>query len=136
MAAIIFRYYVPLARLGFILALIVITTLALMPVSTMPLPNWNDKFQHLMAFFVLSYLLDTSLPRTSFSWRKGLFLLVYGVLIECLQKLTSYREVSFADGLADIAGILGYALTVPVLQKIPMINWRWNLAEDSCDRSD
>ena len=135
MTAIVVRYYVPLARFGLVLALIVITTLALMPVSTMPMSDWNDKLQHFLALFVLSYLLDASLPHTPFSWRKGMLLLGYGVLLECLQGLTAYRVVSFADALADLSGILGYAVTVPVLRKIPMINWRWSLVEESCDRT-
>ncbi|MGI9273613.1 MAG: VanZ family protein [Endozoicomonas sp.] len=135
MATIKVRYFVPMARLGLILALIAITTLALMPVSSVPLPTWNDKILHFLAFFVLSYLLDASQPHRPFGWRKGLLLLTYGVLLECLQGFTAYRVVSFADVLANLTGILGYTFTVPMLRKIPMVNWRWSLAGESCDRS-
>lgn len=124
------RHYFPLARLALVIALITITTLALMPVEEIPFPQQNDKLQHIAAFLALSFLLDACQPQTAFSWKKGAILLAYGILLEFLQKWAGYRFFSLWDIAADLTGILLYAVSIPLLRQIPLINWRWKLSND------
>ena len=129
------RYFVVAARLSLCLALLVIIVLAIMPVSQAPLASWNDKLVHILAFFTLAYLLDASFPRQAFDWRKGLFLLCYGLLIEYLQGETTHRQASAGDVLADLIGIGVYLLSIPILKAIPLVNYRWTQGSALCDRS-
>ena len=74
-----------------------------------------DKFLHASAFFVLSFLLNRASSSISTRIRNILSLLAFGILIEILQSFTGYREVSAADVLADLVGILFFQLTYSFL---------------------
>lgn len=128
--------YLVAARLSLGLALLVISVLAILPVSQAPLASWNDKLLHILAFFSLAYLLDASFPRQAFDWRKGLFLLCYGFLIEYLQSETNHRQASAEDVLADLAGIGIYLLSTPMLKVIPLVNYRWKQGSALFDKSN
>ena len=127
MEAIIKKHYTFLARVSLAIALITMTILGLIPTEQIPLSDWNDKAQHIIAFLILAFLIDASWPETELNWKKTLALLGYGLMLEVLQGFTDYRELSGLDLLADAAGIGLYAVTTsPLLKKIPVINWRWN----------
>ncbi|UYM17181.1 VanZ family protein [Endozoicomonas euniceicola] len=126
MEAIIKKHYTLLARVFLAVALTTMTVLGLMPPEHIPLSDWNDKLQHIIAFVILAFLIDASWPETELNWKKALALLGYGLLLEVLQGFTDYRELSGLDLLADAAGIGLYAVTSPLFRKIPVINWRWN----------
>lgn len=99
-------------RISLVLALIVITYLTL-SIQQMPdFPN-SDKFAHVIAFFGLTLLAHNSAPG-KLKWSM-LALLGYGILIELLQGLTSYRQASAADALADAVGIVLYALPASIV---------------------
>ncbi len=74
-----------------------------------------DKFLHASAFFVLSFLLNRASSSISTRIRNILSLLAFGILIEILQSFTGYREVSAADVLADLVGILLFQITYSFL---------------------
>ena len=70
-----------------------------------------DKVLHASAFFVLSFLLNRASSSMAKRVRNMLSLLAFGILIEILQSFTGYREVSAADVLADLIGILLFQST-------------------------
>ena len=125
MEAIIKKHYTLLARVSLAVALTTMTVLGLMPPEHIPLSDWNDKLQHIIAFVILAFLIDASWPETELNWKKALTLLGYGLLLEVLQGFTGYRELSGLDLLADAAGIAGYAAARPLFKLTPVINWRW-----------
>lgn len=97
-----------LARLGLALALLAITTLALMPAPEVPATTGWDKLDHWVAFFTLAALLDRSSNSRSF-WMRTLPLLVtYGIGIEVAQYFTPDRDADALDVVADSIGILVY----------------------------
>ncbi len=86
----------------------------------------NDKLGHALAFFGLSLLTDFSLVRSRFGLAKAGTLFAYGTLIELIQHQLPYREFSLADLLANGAGILGYWVSIPLLQRLPRLKARWS----------
>lgn len=85
--------------------------LSLLPSPPQP-PEWLgwDKLQHAAAYALLVWLLGYafSLRPLWRSWLPGIALATgYGVLMELLQGwLTSYRDPSLADAIANLAGAL------------------------------
>ena len=73
---------------------------------------YTDKVEHVLVFIVLTGL--GILAYTHWLSRIFIGLMVYGALIELLQAaLTSTRQASMADWLADCVGIaLGYVIYV------------------------
>ena len=106
-------------KIIFFITVIVILYKALTP-SGEPLFHFEhaDKFLHASAFFVLSFLLNRSSSSVEKRIRNILSLLGFGILIEILQSFTGYREVSAADVLADLVGILLFQLTYSILKSI------------------
>ena len=115
--------------------LVIVLVLSLMPVEQIPLSDWNDKLQHWLAFITISGLVDAAWPNSHFNWKKMLFVMVYGGLIEVLQSFTGYREISGADLLADAVGALSYMALIPLWKKIPIINLRWEQPSDSTNHT-
>ncbi|HSB96309.1 MAG TPA: VanZ family protein [Spongiibacteraceae bacterium] len=99
---------VRLARIGLALALIAITTLALIPAPDVPISTGWDKTDHWSAFFTLSFLLSHSFPKKSLWWVAAV-LVAYGIGIEVAQWFTPTRSADATDVVADSIGILGYA---------------------------
>jgi VanZ family protein len=85
----------------FYLLLLTVLVLSLLPIDQ---PNFspNDKVNHLLAYAVL--LVSGYLAHRHLGW-VGLFVVLFGVLVEVLQGLTAYRMFSFADMVADSAGV-------------------------------
>lgn len=98
------------AGLALAVAVIAITSLALLPPPQVPISTGWDKLNHSLAFFVLAILADHTWPRRDF-WRwSTLLLLAYGVGIEIAQSLTPNRDSSLLDILANGVGIVMYGL--------------------------
>ena len=115
-----------LARSGLIVTVLVIFFLATTARQIPVVESINDKLNHFLAFFVLSLQLDFAFPSTkSTYYQKYVALLSYGILLECVQNFLPHRDFSIADVAADIAGILGYICTVPVIQTLPILKKRW-----------
>ena len=95
------------ARLLLVIALVVITDLALQPASAVT-TRWlgTDKVEHLAAFVALTILIVVSFPGLP-RWLGGLILLAYGLGIELAQaNMGQGRHASMADLVADGLGIL------------------------------
>ena len=90
---------------------------ALTPSTGTPFFDFDhaDKVLHASAFFVLSFLLNRASSSMAKRVRNMLSLLAFGILIEILQSFTGYREVSAADVLADLIGILFFQSTYSFL---------------------
>ena len=88
-------------QLLFYLLLLVVLVLSLIPIDQ-PDFSPNDKVNHLLAYTVLlvsGYLAHRHLGYV------GLFVVLFGVLVEVLQGLTAYRMFSFADMVANSTGV-------------------------------
>jgi VanZ family protein len=113
-----------------LLSLTVITQLALTsehyPVVDDLFGHLFDNANHVLAFYVLTLLLDFSFPKTNVTFTKVIGLLIYGILIEILQSLTPYRSPSLVDVIADGVGIVSYRLSVPLLSHFPLLRQRWS----------
>ncbi len=70
----------------------------------------GDKFNHFIAFFTLSLLLNRSSSSYEKRLRNVISLTLFGALIEIVQAFLQYRSTSFYDLLADIVGILFFQL--------------------------
>jgi VanZ family protein len=96
--------------------------LTLMKPSNLPLVQVNDKFAHLITFFVLIYLADYAYTPSAYKISKTLYLVLFGLMIEIAQYYTSWRSAEWQDLLADIVGILIYWPLSPLIQKLAF--WR------------
>ena len=85
-----------------------------------------DKARHAAAFATLAGLTDFSFPHTRFGWRKAGALLAYGVFIEVVQYFLPYRSSEVLDILADVTGLVCYALSTPALRRAPFVRRRWD----------
>ena len=100
-----------LSRLLFWCGCVVVAILALMPKERMPiiLDFW-DKAQHFTSFFVLGVL--GSLVYCGLRPRVLVCLCIFGAVIELLQWAVGFRVGSWADWLADVAGLtMAYGFT-------------------------
>lgn len=113
-------------RLLLVIAIVLISRLALLPSSSIVPAAVSDKVLHFVAFYLLSLLVDFAFPKVSFNAVKIMFLLGYGVAIELVQSFFPYRSCSFADIAADAAGIAVYLFSIPLLMRIPFIRERWS----------
>lgn len=91
---------------------IAITYLSLTKISVKGISISNiDKLQHLIAYFALTLSWLLALKRTEANNRVKYFIvfacIFYGIIIEVFQvMLTSYREASLLDALANSIGAL------------------------------
>lgn len=86
-----------------LLMLLIVGALSLMPA---PEVGVNDKLGHVITYFVLGAWFGLLAPnRLVLSWTV-VGLLGYGILLELLQGMTSYRFAEWADVVANGGGIL------------------------------
>ena len=112
-------------RFGLATALTVITFLALAPVDP-PTLDQQDKLHHALAFLSLAFLADYAFPQTGFGMVKYLSLFAYGLGLEWMQTTLVDRVGSLPDLLANAAGLLTYALLIPLLRRVSPFSRRWS----------
>ncbi len=95
-------------RIILISLLIIISYLAFTPLSHPTLTTGLDKINHFLAFLVLALFCDISFPDKTFLYSTFLPLLVYAVLIECVQYFLPFRSFSLLDIAADLSAVLFY----------------------------
>lgn len=102
-----------LARIALFAALALAVTMALLPhPPELPIAEVNDKYQHMLAFSVLSLLAAWAYPQASLL-RIGERLSFLGALIEVLQAIPSlHRDCDIRDWMADTAAIAVILLLV------------------------
>ncbi|MFX9642484.1 hypothetical protein ABTU71_19035, partial [Acinetobacter baumannii] len=86
------------AQVAFVLALAFAMTMALLPVPPrLPIDNWSDKAQHMLAFGTLALLADFAFP-TMPRLRIAERLCTIGLLIEVLQSIPAlHRDCDVKD---------------------------------------
>ncbi len=70
--------------------------------------GYGDKFNHFLAFFTLSLLLNRSSSSYEKRIRNVIALFLFGILIEIVQAFIAYRSSSIYDLAADLLGILTF----------------------------
>ena len=107
-------------QLGSVILLLLTLIAALMPAALwlwtedVPVVKWLkhvDKWAHGLTFVVLTVWFCGQYPRRSY-WRVAVGLVAFGVLIELLQGLVSYRLAEWYDLGADAIGIVAGILLV------------------------
>lgn len=88
--------------IGWTLVLLV-SYLSLVPVDDLPPVEYNDKIAHASAYFGLMFWFAQLSPRRL---RLATAFLVMGTVIELLQGLSGYRDMSALDMLANATGVL------------------------------
>ncbi len=94
----------------FFIASFAILYLALVPSSNLLFLDFGlgDKFNHFMAFFILSLLLNRSSSSYEKRSRNVIALILFGIFIEIVQYFVAYRSASIYDIFADILGIIAF----------------------------
>lgn len=96
-----------IARLGLVVLLILVAWGCLQPPGPDDTPwFWGaDKVIHLSTYSLLYISAWLAFPGALLSWTLHICLLAYGLFIEALQSLTTYRSAELADMLANAAGL-------------------------------
>ena len=82
----------------------------------LPIDRFGDKFEHMLAFFVLTIVARLAWPGAS-RWKVGLRLSMLGLLIEVLQAIpVLHRDMDWHDWVADTLAIV-LALAIGWLAK-------------------
>ena len=101
-------------QLGSVILLLLTLIAALMPAAVwfwsegLPVVEWLkhvDKWAHGLTFVVLTLWFCGQYPQSSY-WRVAVGLVAFGVLIELLQGLVSYRLAEWYDLGADAVGLV------------------------------
>ncbi len=94
-----------LMRLGWYLAMVAVTVLALLPIEHLQMPvfDWWDKAQHALAFVVLTGWALLLWPHAAM--RVALGMLAYGAGLEVAQWAVGWRFAEWADLAADAVGV-------------------------------
>lgn len=93
--------------------------LNLAPVTALELPDWNDKFEHCLGYFLLTFWFCSIYPRRQY-WQVGMAMLGMGILVEVLQGAMQLgRHADLLDVGADIIGITPALL----LALTPLSRW-------------
>src|SRR5512143_1461411 len=120
------KYTIAASRFLLIVAVIVILYLATTSRMIPVVEDINDKVEHVIAFYSLALLADFSFTQNGFGRAKALSLLSYGLAIEIIQYFLPYRSFSLLDLGADAVGLVIYAVSLPMLKRIPLLKKRWD----------
>jgi VanZ family protein len=96
-------------QLALLLALAVTTIVTTVPPEVVYATSINDKVAHITTFLLIAFLSQKAFPGTAVVW-KVVSLFAYGLLIECIQLFTPFREFSLLDQVANSIGILLFFL--------------------------
>ena len=108
-----------LTKYWFALAYILLLVLGIL--SLMPAPDigGNDKTAHFVAYAALSAWFSLIVEQRKSLWRILFGLISYGLLLEYLQSLTSYRQGDVADAVANSLGVItGLAFYFSPLRRV------------------
>jgi len=112
-------------RVLLLVTLIVVTFLATTSLQFTIVPSIYEKLNHFAAFLVLALLLDFSFPNSRFNSVKIFALIAYGFSLEIIQHFLPHRIFSLFDIGADSLGMFAYALSIPFIKRVPVLNDRW-----------
>lgn len=106
-----------LARIAFWLCLIGAVTMAFVPVPpTVPMEDFGDKFQHILAFSVLTLLAAFAFPAMP-RWRIIERLSFLGAMIEVVQSIPAlHRDCDIRDWVSDTMAVLVVMAILAILR--------------------
>ena len=84
--------------------LLFVAIVSLIPISADG--DVSDKLMHLLTYAVLSSWFSLIVGRANSLFRICIGLIAFGILIEFLQGMTSYRSAEVADAIANSLGVL------------------------------
>ena len=98
----------------------VVVYLSLIPSLPHPLDfSYLDKVEHALAYGFLMLWFSHAYPKIQQRIVVAGLLIILGVVIEYLQRMTGYREFSYADMLANGLGVvIGWVLAYTALGRI------------------
>lgn len=105
-----------LFRAALAVCVLAVAWLAFAPLEESPGFSW-DKSNHLLAFFIMAGLADGAYPGRAGAWRRWGLLLLYGLIIELVQRHLPLRYFSWLDLFADGVGILLYIASRALLSR-------------------
>ena len=118
--------YIISFRVLLCITLAIVTYLATTALEFTVVTSIYDKINHFVSFFVLALLLDFSFPNFNFNRFKIILLITYGFSLEMIQHFLPHRMFSLLDVVADIVGLAGYGLLIPLIKNIPILDRRWS----------
>ncbi|MEE9574517.1 MAG: VanZ family protein [Gammaproteobacteria bacterium] len=118
--------YIISFRVLLCITLAIVTYLATTTLEFTVVSSIHDKINHFVSFFVLALLLDFSFPNFNFNRFKIILLITYGFSLEMIQHFLPHRMFSLLDVVADIVGLAGYGLLIPLIKNIPILDRRWS----------
>ena len=108
-----------LAKFWFLLAYILLLGLGILSLIPAPDIGGSDKIAHFAAYAVLSAWFSLLVEQRKSLWVVLFGLISYGLLLEFLQSLTSYRQGDAADAIANSLGVMtGLVLYFSPLRRI------------------
>ena len=119
MQAMIDKLFVPgvLRPLFWLLAAFALVMALLPKPPSLPIDQFGDKFEHMLAFAVLAGVANLGW-RSIKAWRIVLWLSAFGALIEVLQLIPAlHRDSDLRDWLADTAAIVAATLLARALNR-------------------
>lgn len=114
-------------RIALVVTLTVITYLSTTEIDHSAIQSMNDKFNHVVAFYIVSFFVDFSFPKTKFNWLKATSIFAYGMAIEVIQSYLPFRMFSVLDLFANALGIVVFLLSGPLLKKVELLQPRWEV---------
>ena len=104
------NHYLKVFRVVFYILLSLSSYLSLQPIHTPDSPLFWDKLWHTITHFTLFVFLDRGFSPNKHLAVKALALLIYGLIIEVIQRFLPYRTFSLRDLAANILGLVLYFL--------------------------
>lgn len=111
------RIPLPLRQCSFWLLWTIATALMLLPASELPTVNIWDKAEHAMTFAALMALVWPAYQHRFAAQILALYLVGYGIAIECIQHFIPSRSFSVLDMVADSIGV---AVIFLLLRRVQM----------------
>ena len=100
-------------KFSFIIVLSIVFVLAFIHNDYLLFLEHYDKFNHIVAFIVLSFLIEKSF---TFSFYQNIFILLFiGLFLEIIQIFTPTRFTDIADMFANCVGIFLYFIGIYLL---------------------
>jgi uncharacterized membrane protein len=94
------------ARYWFVLAYMMVLVLGILSLIPGPDIGGSDKIAHFVSYAALSAWFSLIVQQRKTLWRILIGLISYGLLLELLQSLTSYRFGDLADVIANSLGVI------------------------------
>ncbi len=97
---------------------LLIGILSLIEIDVQPLKlKYSDKFNHVVAYFSLTFMWLIALRKQQIKKSIVISCVIYGVLIELLQLITTYRTFDYFDIIINIIGSLTGLLIFNIVEK-------------------